>query len=88
MASFSDKELFVSETASSDLLVRTLAPSVVVRNFRPVLLRNVVMDGADGVGLIDDARGILIVVDGEAFDKVIARGLAAEQKKYKRLINK
>lgn len=79
MASFSDKELFVSETASSDLLVRTLALSVVVRNFRPVLLRNVVMDGVDGVGLTDDARGILIVVDDEALDKVIARGLATEQ---------
>lgn len=79
MASFSDKELFVSETASSDLLARMLALSVVVRNFRPVLLRNVVMDGADGVGLADDARGILIVVDcDEDCDKVTTRGLATE----------
>jgi len=74
VASFSDKE-FVSETASSDLLAKTLALSVVVRNFRPVLLRNVVMDGADGVGLTDDARGVLIV---ETFDKVAARGLATK----------
>jgi len=76
VASFSDKELFVSETASSDLLAKTLALSVVVRNFRPVLLRNVVMDGTDGVGLTDDARGVLIVV--EMFDKVAARGLATK----------
>lgn len=74
MASFSDKELFVSETVSSDLLAKTLALSVVVRNFRPVLLRNVVMDGADGVGLTD-ARGVLIVVE---FDKAAVRGLATK----------
>jgi len=43
---------------------------VVVRNFRPVLLRNVVTDGEDDVGLVDEARGVLIVVE---FDKAADR---------------
>lgn len=71
MVSSSAKELFVSVwTTSSDLLAKLWTPSVVVRNLRPVLLRKVVMDGADGVGLTDDARGAFVVVE---FDKTIAR---------------
>lgn len=71
MVSSSAKKLFVSIwTASSDLLAKLWTLSVVVRNLRPVLLRNVVMDGADGVGLTDDACGAFVVVE---FDKMIVR---------------
>jgi len=63
VASSSDKELFASGTASSDLLAKLFALSVVVRNFRPVLLRNVVMDGAEGVGFTDVDLGAFVVVE-------------------------
>jgi hypothetical protein len=67
----SGNELFASETSSSDLLAKPLVLSVVVRNLRPALLRNVVMDGSD-VGLAEEARGILAVV---RFDKAAVRVL-------------
>lgn len=72
MVSSSANELFASETGSSDLLAKLLALSVVVRNLRPVLLRNVVMDGSD-VGLTEDARETFVV----KFDKAAVRVLPA-----------
>lgn len=68
MASSSDKELFASSTTSSDLLAKPFALSVVVRNLRPDLLRKVVMDGTEGVGFTDVARGTFVVVE---FDEVV-----------------
>jgi len=72
VASSSNKEL--SGTTSSDLLAKPLAFSVVVRNFRPVLLRKVVMDGAEGVGFTDVDLGAFVV----EFDEV-ARVLAEKK---------
>lgn len=68
----SSNELLASVTGSSDLLAKPLAFSVVVRNLRPVLLRNVVMDGSD-VGLAEVARGALVVriVDGAAVPRAL-----------------
>lgn len=54
--------MFASGAVSSDLLAKPFALSVVVRNFRPVLLRKVVIDGAEGVGSTDVDRGVFVVV--------------------------
>jgi len=68
----SGNELFASEASSSDLLAKPLVLSVVVRNLRPALLRNVVMDGSDVGRSVEEARGVLAVV---RFDKAAVRVL-------------
>lgn len=81
-ASSADRELFASAGApSSDRLAKPwwLVLSVVVRNLRPVLLRNVVMDGCDGVGLADVARGAF----GVTLDETAARGLPVNDRAQK-----